>query len=347
MALKDIEIAVERTLDRLLGVYKDRPGGTHNLALAQLGKKFAVEIVTDHAEFSTQVAYSRPSHAQVSICAGLLSRELEVYPVEIIRKSRLERIVICSNLKTYHREVAGLAEMGWFVIDTIFLNADAVSKDYEYARRTIHHELFHAIDYHDDLLKYVDPDWHRLNSEGYRKSPDRHVPYNSPSDAIGFLSTHSMTAVYEDKAEVYAHLMVNYAELEARTRQDAVLARKVERMKELLYRFCQEFNESFWNRVRQRSLILQRYRYAPEAESLAAASRGAPAPGASRLARSGEARQDMENGRRVWRLVADHGTTETFLTFNKLCVRLQRLGVRRLPSKEDLKRGPWRFSANA
>ncbi|HEY9867831.1 MAG TPA: putative zinc-binding metallopeptidase [Candidatus Obscuribacterales bacterium] len=346
MALKDIEIAVERTLDRLLGVYKDRPGGTDNLTLAHLGKKFAVEIVTDHAEFSTPVAYSRPSQAQVRICAGLLSRELEVYPVEIIRKSKLERIVICSNLKAYHREVAGLAEMGLFVIDTIYINADSVSRDYEYARRTFHHELFHAIDYHDDLLKYVDPGWHQLNSAGYKASDDHHVLYNAPSDAVGFLSTHSMTAVYEDKAEIYAHLMVNYAELEARAREDEVLARKVERMKELLHRFSEEFNESFWNRVAQRSLSLKRYRYAPEAESLAAASQGSAAPGANRLARSGEAREETENGRRVWKLALDDGTTHTFFTFNKLCVQLQRLGLRRIPRKEDLKRGPWRFSAD-
>jgi hypothetical protein len=346
MALKDIEIAVERTLDRLLGVYKNRPDGTDNVTLAQLGKKFAVEIVTDHAEFSTQVAYSRPSQAQVRICAGLLSRELAVYPIAIIRKSKLERIVICSKLQSHQRDVAGLAEMGLFVIDTIYINADSVSRDYEYARRTIHHELFHAIDYHDDILKYVDPDWHRLNSAGYRASDNHQVLHNAPSDTVGFLSTHSMTAVYEDKAEVYAHLMVNYAELESRAGEDAVLAHKIERMKELLHRFSEDFNETFWNRVRQRSLSLQRYRYAPEAESLAAASQGSPAPEASRSARSGVAREEMENDRRVWRLALDDGTTETFFTFNKLCVRLQRLGLRRLPRKEDLKRGPWRFIAD-
>src|SRR5215471_3350046 len=269
MTLNEITTALERTVDRLLGVYKNRPAPTENLLLVELSKKYGIEIVTDHASDSDQVSFRRPSQAQIRIVAGLLARELAVYPIEVITLSKLERLIICTKLKSHHHDVAGLAEMGLFVIDTIYLSADSLTRDCEYGRRTFHHELFHAIDFHDDLLKYLDPEWHRLNSAGYRSSEDHHISFNQPTDAVGFLSTHSMTAIYEDKAEVYAHLIINYGEVTKRAKEDEVLARKIARMKELLHQFCPKFNDEFWQEVSKRCSYLQQHGYSSTADMLA------------------------------------------------------------------------------
>ncbi len=357
MTINDISTALERTVDWLLGVYKDRPATTENILLLELGKKYGIEIVTDHAAETHHVSYRRPSQAQIRIVANLLAKELAVYPVEIIKLSRLERLIICNTLRSHNREVAGLAEMGLFVIDTIYLSADSISEDREYGRRTFHHELFHAIDFHDDLLKYLDPEWHRLNSAGYIASHDHHIAFNQPTDTIGFLSTHSMTAIYEDKAEVYAHLMINYQEVEDRAGEDEVLARKVVRMKELLHRFSPAFNEDFWSEARRRSAYLQRRDYSSTADLLADLESRSPvttgktvrialkettSQSSFKLARVWD---DLEGGRRIWRLALcnspeDASTSEeTFKTFNKLCVRLQKLGARTLPRKDDVQGG--------
>lgn len=354
MTIKDISTALERAIDRLLGVYKGRPAATENFLLHELGKKYGIEIVTDHEADTNQISYRHPSQAQIRIVANLLARELAVYPVEVIKLSRLERLIICTRLHSHHRSVAGLAEMGLFVMDTIYLSADTISSDREYGRRTFHHELFHAIDFHDDLLRYLDPEWHKLNSAGYISSQDHRVDFNQPTDTIGFLSTHSMTAIYEDKAEVYAHLIINYQDVEDRARQDEVLARKVLRMKELLYRFSPAFNDDFWSEARRRSGFPHRHDYSSAAdllEDLESRSRvttgrtiriGLKETAAQQSFKLARVRGDLDGGRRVWQLSLCNSPNdaktaeETFRTFNKLCVRLQKLGARTLPRKDDL-----------
>src|SRR4029453_4419075 len=104
MTIKDISIALERTVDRLLGVYKDRPAPSENVLLAELSKKYGIEIVPDHASENNQVSYRRPSQAQIRIVAGLLARELSVYPIEVIKLSKLERLIICTKLKTHNHD---------------------------------------------------------------------------------------------------------------------------------------------------------------------------------------------------------------------------------------------------
>jgi hypothetical protein len=140
----------------------------------------------------------------------------------------------------------------------------------------------------------------------------------------------------------------------ARAKEDEVLARKVVRMKELLHHFCPRFNDEFWQEASKRSAYLQRHDYASTADMLAdlearsqvttgktvrIAAKDAGAEGFT-LARVWD---EQEREKRVWRLVLcnsreDTGTApETYQTFNKLCVRLQKLGARELPRKDDLR----------
>jgi len=55
--------------------------------------------------------------------------------------------------------------------------------------------------------------------------------------------------VEEDKAEIFAHMMVEGSYVTRRAARDDVLAAKVERMKELLEKFCPEMNSEFWKKV--------------------------------------------------------------------------------------------------
>jgi hypothetical protein len=62
----------------------------------------------------------------------------------------------------------------------------------------------------------------------------------------GVLNHYSTTAVEEDKAEVFANLIVDSKYVANRAKKDRVLSAKVERMKELLVAFCPEMNDKFW-----------------------------------------------------------------------------------------------------
>ena len=57
------------------------------------------------------------------------------------------------------------------------------------------------------------------------------------------------TGVEEDKAELFAQLVVNPAHVKDRAKTDFVLKAKVVRMKSLLKAFCPDMNDEFWKKV--------------------------------------------------------------------------------------------------
>src|SRR5204863_9871526 len=67
----------------------------------------------------------------------------------------------------------------------------------------------------------------------------------------GFLNHFSTFGVNEDKAEVFANLIVDSAYVERRATKDPVLRAKVQRMRELLAEFCPAVNDEFWEKARK------------------------------------------------------------------------------------------------
>ena len=65
----------------------------------------------------------------------------------------------------------------------------------------------------------------------------------------GFLNHYSTTGVEEDKAEIFANLIVEPEVVKKRAETDAVLQSKVAQMRELLAAFCAEMNDDFWKKA--------------------------------------------------------------------------------------------------
>ncbi len=246
--------AAERIIDKLAGTYKHLPPPTHMPALVELGDKYKLTFVTDAHLDDDDLSFKAVDETQARIFVDLLSSELAVYPPSVIHGSQVERIVLCNGLHANHNRVAGLATMGLFMVDTLFLDAADMTRGWDYARKAFHHELFHAIDYHDDIWRYLDTDWFHLNSEGFQYDRMLCKDFNEACMRQGFVSTYSMTSIHEDKAEVYCNLIVDCARIEARAEQDPVLARKVERMKDLIQSFDHQMNSEFWRMIHERSL---------------------------------------------------------------------------------------------
>jgi len=55
-----------------------------------------------------------------------------------------------------------------------------------------------------------------------------------------------MSAVQEDKAEIFSHMIIQYEKLEQLSRTDVFLRKKIDRMKDLLRAFSPEFDQGFW-----------------------------------------------------------------------------------------------------
>lgn len=245
--------AAERIIDKIMGVYKDMPPTTHIPELVELGEQYKILFVTNSQSDAPELSFDRIDDVQAKIFVDLIGSELCLYPPRVIHDSKVERMVLCNRLHANNNRVAGLAAMGLFIVDTLFLDASDMTHGWDYARKAFHHELFHAIDYHDDIWRYLDTDWFHLNPQGFQYDRSLFKGFNEPCKRHGFVSTYAMTSIHEDKAEVYCNLIIDCAEVERRTKTDEVLERKVERMRRLLKHFNHEFDEEFWARIRERS----------------------------------------------------------------------------------------------
>jgi len=180
--------------------------------------------------------------------APILAAELKKYPKEFIRKTRLRKIILGERLRFAGQKRTGIPDFknGWLHLD---VKQSSWNKTYQ--RCVIHHELFHIVDEKDDGILYDDPSWKKLNPRGFRygsggKSARGQDQWPLDPKLKGFLNKYSMSGVEEDKATVYANLLVRGKVVRARAKKDPILARKVAAMKQLLRRFSKSIDAGFW-----------------------------------------------------------------------------------------------------
>jgi hypothetical protein len=185
--------------------------------------------------------------------AALVAEELKLYPPELFRRAGLRHAVLCSDLMLNDLPVGGLPE---FRRGLIFINVEGLDFSPADLRATVHHELFHLIDFRDDKIIDSDPVWEALNPRGFRYESggrkalaDPNISSRPTDEVPGFLTTYSTSAVEEDKAEVFSFMVVHPKYVAERTRTDAVLKAKVARMRALIKSFCPEADDQFWNRI--------------------------------------------------------------------------------------------------
>lgn len=341
MKLVEITKAFEKGLDHLLGAYSEQQPLSEHPQLKDLGAKLNIQIVTAAESNLPSLSFGACDKVHEQFAADLLTSELNIYPPEIIHASKVERIIACNSLSVEGRTIQGLAQMGLFVVDTIFLETSRITRDWEYGRLSLHHELFHAIDYHDDLSHYVDLSWRHLNKEGFDYDYGLFKGYNEVSDKPGFLTTYSMSCAWEEKAEVYAHLIVKTSDTERRAETDPVLRRKIERMKELLFHFSPHFSDEFWQMRREESerLVARTHHEWLDLTRSEIAVRKTLELGAE--AHAFRISSESQNGTKIWRLQrvgtdgGALGPQRVFYTFNKLSSCLRRLKVQEVVNKQS------------
>jgi len=102
----------------------------------------------------------------------------------------------------------------------------------------------------------VDPVWSQLNTKGF--SYGLHGfdnVYEQSSTKVtnrfpGFISSYSLLNVAEDKAEVFSRMMLNLHEMECRAKDDAILGKKMDRLKLLVKEFSADVDDQFWQKIR-------------------------------------------------------------------------------------------------
>ena len=157
----------------------------------------------------------------------IISKNLNRYSKEFLRKINLKYIVMCENLSISGINTAGIPDhlMKTLIIDLKF--------NEKYFERVIHHELFHIIN--DGFKDLFDEDeWRKFNEPNFKYADcstcSKKLGLDTYKNTNGFFTEYSMTIPSEDMAEVFSHLITgNYKNLE-----DEILNKKIKFIKDIL-----------------------------------------------------------------------------------------------------------------
>ena len=164
----------------------------------------------------------------------LISKNLNRYSKEFLRKINLRYIVMCENLSISEINTAGIPDhiMKTLIIDLKF--------NEKYFERVLHHELFHII---NDSFKelFNEDEWKKFNKPNFKYADcstcSRKLGLETYKDTNGFFTEYSMTIPSEDMAEVFSHLIIgNY-----KNSNDEILNKKIKFIQDKL----KEIDNSF------------------------------------------------------------------------------------------------------
>ena len=181
-----------------------------------------------------------PSKKAVEEALPALRKAMARYPRDLFRTVGLSRIILGVNLESGGVRIGGYA---YPPSKSFIVEIEGQGRSY-FSDLRFHHEIFHLID--QALLGQLarqDPGWARLNSphfkgyqsgDGWKYIAARQVNKDEKEAEPGFISPYSTSALQEDKAEIFGHLMVDPAGVAKMADKDPVIRAKVERMKQLV-----------------------------------------------------------------------------------------------------------------
>jgi len=228
-------------------------------SLDSVAKQYDIAIEWSDVEFPVRTQHGRitgesANVEQLANYVPLLTSELSLYPTEFVAKTKLKRIVLCRELSFAGQRRTAIPD---FEHDTLYLDVARASNKRFYLNKVFHHEFFHIVDLRDDGKLYADERWAQLNREDFKYGTGgKHAQDFSETSLLsekypGFLNHYSTTGVEEDKAELFANLIVEPEYVAQQAAKDPVLKAKVECLKDELRSFCDDVDEDFWKRVRQ------------------------------------------------------------------------------------------------
>lgn len=227
--------------------------------LAALANRQRVEFVTTNPKFPIKTLHGliegkAADSKDMESYLPIFLAEWQLYPPELIRKTGLKRVILCGDLSFAGQRRGAIPD---FEHNDLYFDVKRGRHNELYIRKVIHHEFYHIIDLRDDGLLYADERWAALNPPGFKygaggKNAQGDATVSLITDAVpGFLNKYSMTGVEEDKAEIFANLVVNGPAIEKRANVDKVIASKVTRLKETLTAFCPQVDARFWEGARK------------------------------------------------------------------------------------------------
>jgi hypothetical protein len=178
---------------------------------------------------------------------GLLMGELKHYSHASMSAFHLRTVVVCGELTSGGTSFNAMADWDRHVL---YLAAMDPRENSHYAQVVVHHELFHLLDQAMTGNLAYDPVWTALNSRGFvygsggdsmREADASEL--GSASEA-GFVTRYATSGVDEDKAETFAHLMVDRTWVLQQAAHDDVLQHKIAAVRQRLNRYVPGWGDS-------------------------------------------------------------------------------------------------------
>ncbi|MBI1333663.1 MAG: hypothetical protein GC165_12380 [Armatimonadetes bacterium] len=220
--------------------------------LAKLGERLAVSIDVRSAPFSDagkdyKVNGDQATDAAMAKYVPLFVTEWSRYTADVMRKAKVTKIVFCEKLALGQQIRAAVPAYG---LDAMYYDPALGAYSPSYQKSVIHHEFFHMMDYQMGRSE-VDREWVAMNppefqyGSGGAKMRTSGVG-NLTKEIPGFITMYGTSAMEEDKAELYAHLIVDPKFVLDQAKTDAVLASKIALLKKRLFAFDSLFGQKFW-----------------------------------------------------------------------------------------------------
>ena len=181
---------------------------------------------------------TRPTPAQIATAARQLGDALARYPRQFVANMGLEQLVLIDGLRHRGQTVGAFAMGPAFAL---FADPDALG-----VADTLHHELFHCVDYRLHGRPANHSAWVALQQPGPSYRGARALLQQSGATAArmhalrrdlpGFVTEYAQADSAEDMAETFAQLVLHRAELSLLTSADPIIAAKVRYVLEALDR---------------------------------------------------------------------------------------------------------------
>ena len=222
-------------------------------SINEIGRKYGlqIEVVTKSYVWNSgsYKVYAEPVSQEVlDKYAVLFAKEWNRYSVGVMAKAKTKKIVFGTKVRMNEQYRAAVPA---FEGQTMYYDPELGSYNPNYQQGVIHHEFFHMMDQRMGLL-WADKEWSSLNRSGFKYGSGGANMRDSNAGVLteripGFLTAYSTAALEEDKAEIFAHLLVNRQFVLKRAAADSVMAKKVEFLKKRMKGFDSGFGAEFWS----------------------------------------------------------------------------------------------------
>lgn len=220
--------------------------------LLALGKTYNVQIEVATAPFTKEakgytISGAAPSDADLKKYTVIFVKEWSRYPPSFVAKSKIKKIVFCEGLKI-NEQVRGAAPA--FDLEAMYYDPVLGNYNEHFQRNVVHHEFFHMVDWRMGLFR-KDSVWSALNPAGFKYGDGGSKMRTNgvgelTTDIPGFLTPYGTSAIEEDKAELFSHLIVDTKFVTDQAVKDAALASKIKELKKRMKGFDPAMDDKFW-----------------------------------------------------------------------------------------------------